>query len=90
MNATGDSDTRNYYDRVTTEQKIEIQPLLSPLDTLLQISALGTAPDGLFYNWNPLWQMDEAEGRYRSQAGDRHVGRRCSGPDGSHGAAEGA
>jgi len=25
------------------------------------ISALGTKPDGLFYNWNPLWQMDDAQ-----------------------------
>lgn len=61
MNATGDSDTRNYYDRVSTEQRIEIQPLLTPLDRLLLISSLGTEPDGLTYNWNPLWQMDEQE-----------------------------
>jgi phage-related protein (TIGR01555 family) len=61
LNATGDSDTRNYYDRVSTEQRVEVQPLLEPLDTLLQISAFGKAPDGMFYNWNPLWQMTEAE-----------------------------
>jgi phage-related protein (TIGR01555 family) len=61
LNATGDSDTRNYYDRVSTEQRIEIQPILNPLDTILQISAFGKAPDGMFYNWNPLWQMTEAE-----------------------------
>jgi phage-related protein (TIGR01555 family) len=61
LSATGDSDTRNYYDRVGTEQKIEITPALSPLDTIIQISALGKAPDGLHYNWNPLWQMTEAE-----------------------------
>lgn len=61
MNATGDSDTRNYYDRISTEQRIEIQPIISPLDTILQISAFGSAPDGMFYNWNPLWQMTDAE-----------------------------
>lgn len=61
LSSTGEGDTRNYYDRVSTEQKIEIQPLLSTLDTLLQISAFGKAPDGMFYNWNPLWQMTEAE-----------------------------
>jgi phage-related protein (TIGR01555 family) len=61
MNSTGDSDTRNYYDRVATEQKIEITPRLESLDTLLQISALGKAPAGMHYNWNPLWQMSENE-----------------------------
>lgn len=61
MNATGESDVRNHYDRVSTEQKITITPALSPLDTILQISALGTAPEGMHYNWNPLWQMTEAE-----------------------------
>lgn len=61
MNATGDSDTRNYYDRCSTEQRIEIQPKLEPLDKILQISAFGTLPDGMFYNWNPLWQMTELE-----------------------------
>lgn len=61
LTATGESDIRNHYDRVGTEQKITITPALSPLDTILQISAFGTAPEGMFYNWNPLWQMTEAE-----------------------------
>jgi hypothetical protein len=61
LSATGESDTRNYYDRVATEQRVEIQPLMHPLDTILQISAFGKAPEGMFYNWNPLWQMTEAE-----------------------------
>jgi phage-related protein (TIGR01555 family) len=91
MNATGDSDTRNYYDRVTTEQKIEIQPLLSPLDTLLadQRSGHGTRRSVLQLE-SAVADGRGSQGRYRSQAGDRHVGRRCSGLDGSHGAAEGA
>lgn len=61
LNATGESDTRNYYDRVSTEQHVEVQPVLEPLDTVLQISALGKAPDGLFYEWNPLWQLSATE-----------------------------
>jgi phage-related protein (TIGR01555 family) len=61
MNATGDSDTRNYYDRVSTEQETVISPALEQLDEILQRSALGDAPDGLHYQWNPLWQMDEQQ-----------------------------
>jgi hypothetical protein len=61
MNATGESDTRNYYDRVSTEQNITVTPALSRLDDVLLMSALGTKPDGIFYEWNPLWQLDEVQ-----------------------------
>lgn len=61
MNATGESDTRNYYDRVSTGQELEITPATEDLDKIAVISALGKFPDGMFYEWNPLWQMDEAQ-----------------------------
>lgn len=61
LNATGDSDTRNYYDRVSTAQTIEIEPQLDTLDKVTMISVFGKIPDGMFYNWNPLWQMTEVE-----------------------------
>jgi phage-related protein (TIGR01555 family) len=61
MNATGDSDTRNYYDRVATSQNIEITPAMEILDKIIQVSALGKIEDEMFYIWNPLWQMDEVQ-----------------------------
>jgi phage-related protein (TIGR01555 family) len=61
LNATGDSDIRNYYDRVSTEQNIMISPAMERLDRVLVRSALGQEPDGIFYDWNPLWQMTETE-----------------------------
>jgi phage-related protein (TIGR01555 family) len=61
LSATGDSDTRNYYDRVAAEQKTDVAPALKRLDDVLLMSTLGAIPDGIFYNWNPLWQMTEAE-----------------------------
>lgn len=61
MNATGDSDTRNYYDRCSTEQKVFVSPILKPLDDVLQVSVFGKIIDGLVYNWNPLWQLSDAE-----------------------------
>lgn len=61
MNATGDSDQENYYDKVSTTQEVEIQPNITTLDDVICISALGEKPDGIHYNWNPLWQMSDAQ-----------------------------
>lgn len=57
LSATGESDIRNYYDRVSTEQNTNISPQIEPLDEILIRSSLGDMPDGIFYEWNSLWQM---------------------------------
>lgn len=59
MNATGESDLRNYYDQVKKEQTLDMEPALEVLDECLIRSALGDRPAELHYNWRPLWQMDE-------------------------------
>jgi phage-related protein (TIGR01555 family) len=61
MNATGDSDMRNYYDRLQADQKVRIQPALSRLDEVLIRSALGDRDEDIYYEWSPLWQMDEEQ-----------------------------
>lgn len=61
QNSTGESDMRNYYDRVKGEQTRKYQPMLEPLDQALIRSATGTYPEGLTYLWNTLWQMTAAE-----------------------------
>lgn len=61
QNATGDSDTRNYYDRVAAEQKVEFGPRIAPLDELLIRHALGVRPPEVWYQWNPLYQSSQAE-----------------------------
>jgi hypothetical protein len=65
LNATGDSDMRNYYDRVATEQKTFIQPAIDPLDRVLVRSALGDISTddyaGMYYTWSPLWQLSDNE-----------------------------
>ena len=61
MNATGDSDTRNYYDRLQADQKVRLQPALSRLDEVLIRHALGSRPKEIHYEWVPLWQMDDAQ-----------------------------
>ncbi len=62
MNATGDSDLRNYYDSLASKQNNDLTPSIEPLDRMLMRSALGTADvDSIYYEWAPLWQMTPAE-----------------------------
>jgi phage-related protein (TIGR01555 family) len=61
LNATGAGDIRNYYDRVSSDQRLRLTPAMQVLDEVLVRSALGTYPEGIFYNWNPLWQLDAKE-----------------------------
>jgi phage-related protein (TIGR01555 family) len=61
MNATGENDTRNYYDKVKTEQKTVMGPQLSRLDEVFIRSVFGTRPEELHYDWRSLWQLDEKD-----------------------------
>lgn len=61
LSATGESDIRNHYDRISDEQRNEIQPTIAPLDEILLRSALGARPEDIFYEWNSLWQSTEKE-----------------------------
>lgn len=61
MNATGDSDLRNYYDRLSSDQNVKLRPLMTRLDEVLIRSALGKRPEDIDYTWNPLWQASDAE-----------------------------
>lgn len=61
MNATGESDLINYYDRLKSEQENELTPTLSPLDDAVIASALGSRPTPIYYNWNPLWQLSDKD-----------------------------
>ena len=61
LNATGDSDLQNYYDRIASDQAIRLTPALEKLDAVLVRSALGTLDPNIFYEWNSLWQMDEGQ-----------------------------
>jgi len=61
MNSTGESDTRNYYDRIRAGQELVLQPALGVLDECLIRSALGSRPPELFYSWRSLWQTTDTE-----------------------------
>lgn len=61
MNSTGESDLRNYYDRVSAGQTLEMSPSMMRLDEALIRSATGARDAAIHYDWNPLWQLGETE-----------------------------
>jgi phage-related protein (TIGR01555 family) len=61
MNSTGESDTRNYYDMLRSHQNTDLRESLTRLDDALIQHTFGTRPDGIAYEWAPLWQMSPDE-----------------------------
>lgn len=61
MNATGESDMKNYHDRIESMQKLELQPAIYGLDEALIRSGLGDRPAEIYYDWAPLSQMSEKD-----------------------------
>lgn len=61
MSATGESDIRNYYDRISAAQELEMSPAMCVLDECLIRSALGSRPPEIDVAWNTLWQSTEKE-----------------------------
>jgi len=61
MNSTGESDLRNYYDRIQSHQHLSITPVMNRLDEALIRSALGARPPEVTYDWRSLWQTTDKE-----------------------------
>jgi len=61
MNATGESDLKNYYDRLGADQELTLTPTLAPLDEVLIRSATGERDKSIHYAWAPLFQKDAKE-----------------------------
>ncbi|MCU9949845.1 anti-CBASS protein Acb1 family protein [Pseudomonas sp. PDM13] len=68
LNATGEADLRNYYDRIQAAQELDLGPGMTVLDECLLRSSLGTRPAEVHYVWAPLWQPTATE---RSENGKR-------------------
>lgn len=61
LDATGDGDLQNYYDRLAGDQENEIGPAMDKLDEVLIRSALGSRDDSIYYEWNELYGMSETQ-----------------------------
>ncbi|MBU9382094.1 DUF1073 domain-containing protein [Burkholderia gladioli] len=61
QNSTGEGDTRNYYDGLKARQEQELRPQVETIYDVMSMSALGRRLDDLVIEFNPLWQLSEAE-----------------------------
>ncbi len=58
MNATGEHDTRNYYDSIATKQIWMLKPFMMRLLAVICQATFGRLLPGLGIVFNPLWQLD--------------------------------
>lgn len=61
LNATGEGDERNYYDRISADQENKLGPPLDQYDQVFARSVLGAMPDDWKTEWNPLRQQTQQE-----------------------------
>jgi hypothetical protein len=61
LNANGDNDVRNYYDKLSSGQETDLRPQLEYLYEILVRSELGHMPEDFRFDFNPLWQLSESE-----------------------------
>lgn len=61
MNATGESDMRNYFNKVKSIQENKFTPDMRKLDQVLIRSATGEIPEEYSFEWNPLYQESGVE-----------------------------
>ncbi|WP_119689267.1 DUF1073 domain-containing protein [Acinetobacter nosocomialis] len=58
MNATGEHDTRNYYDSIATKQTWSLKPFMLRLLSVIVQTTFGRQIPSLDVVFNPLWQLD--------------------------------
>ncbi|ENP7789453.1 DUF1073 domain-containing protein, partial [Acinetobacter baumannii] len=58
MNATGEHDTRNYYDSIATKQTWSLKPFMMKLLRVIVQTTFGRQIPSLDVVFNPLWQLD--------------------------------
>jgi len=71
LNATGDSDWRNYYDSVNQDQETDLRVFV---DLVLRIAAMSEGlklPDGFSFKFTSLWQMTEIQ---KAEVAERKTG----------------
>ncbi|MDU4846149.1 DUF1073 domain-containing protein [Clostridium sp.] len=61
FNATGESDSKNYYETVEQKQTAQLDPVLDKLLPIMFMSEFGAIPDDLDYTYNPIGTPSESE-----------------------------
>lgn len=72
LNATGESDSRNYYEYVDSQREAKLRPVIEKLLPIMAMSAWGVVPDDMSIEFPPLWTptaRDNAEiGKIKAEA----------------------
>ena len=62
LNATGESDIRNYYDGINQQQERRLRSAVKLLLVITHLSTFGRAlPNGSAFQFVPLWQLNDVE-----------------------------
>lgn len=61
LSATGENDTRNYYDKCSSGQDTSLRRPMEYLYEIMIRSALGRLPDNFDLDFNALWQVSSVE-----------------------------
>ena len=71
MNATGESDLRNYYDMIASLQERQLRPALEKLLPVMAVSAWGYVPEDLEFGFEPVSTASPLE---RAEVAERFSG----------------
>lgn len=74
MNATGEMDLRNYYDKIGQLQERILRPALEKLVPVMAMSCWGFVPDDLKISFNPVVTISPAEKAKLSMGAAQEVG----------------
>lgn len=61
MNATGESDLTNYYNKITQDQEAVLRPILDKLMPVIAMSTWGAIPDDLDFEFEPVGDTTEEQ-----------------------------
>jgi uncharacterized protein len=61
LNATGKGELTNYYDMISNKQEAALLTQVEKLVKVIVVNAMGSYPDDLKVEFNPLWQTSETE-----------------------------
>ena len=61
MNATGESDLKNYYDKVSQLQEAKLRPIIEKLLPIMCMSVYGAIPDDIDFDFNPVSDTSEEQ-----------------------------
>ncbi|MEF2073495.1 anti-CBASS protein Acb1 family protein [Consotaella aegiceratis] len=61
LGSNGESALISYYDNIGARQRTELTPQMHRLDEVTIRSALGDRPPEIYYEWAPLWSLNEKE-----------------------------